>query len=79
MDRYAMAVELLQNDTPFVAAAAARTVTEVAEDATVVATAAGVAAAATVTVPDTGCVASGVGSPVGEIRSLPLVSHCAAP
>lgn len=54
MDRYAMAVELLQKDAPFVAVLAARTVTEVADEATVVATAAGVAAGATVTVPDTG-------------------------
>lgn len=43
MDKYATCVELLQNATPLVAVPAVKSVTDVAEEATVVATAAGVA------------------------------------
>lgn len=43
IERYAICVELLQNATPLVATPAPKRVTEVSEEATVVATAAGVA------------------------------------
>lgn len=42
MERYAICVELLQNEAPFTAVAAASSVTDEADEATVVVTAAGV-------------------------------------